>query len=844
VRGRCAIRLSLLATLAAGALTLSTSSALGYWSGSGQGIGNAFVTTILPPILTATPVVEGAQLRWSEVASPQAGVPVTYFIRRDGGAPSAGCPSESAPSTVLSCTDTGLAGGSRHTYVLVARWRSWGAESEVQSVTAGTATAATHFRLEAAKQEVGAGEADALTITALDAANAPATGYSGTHALTFSGAAGAENGTAPTVSSEAGAAVAFGAATAVKFTEGKAVVSGASNGLMRLYKAEEAHIKVSEGSLNNEAALLAVKVKPGVFKSFGVAPSPAEPSTGQAFEVKLTAYDEWHNTVTSFTRTGKLRYEGAESSPSGKAPEYSTTTEPTFAGGQATVTGFKFYKAAATTLKVTEEGSGNTGSATFTVKPGAAASLKLAAPNPAEPETGQAVSVTMTALDSFGNTATSFGGSAGEAKTLSYTGPEASPSGKAPEYPASATTVTFTQGVGMATGIKLYKAAVTILKATDVGSGDTGSVTFTVKAPVPATHFRLEAAKQEVGAGEADALTITALTAANGTATSYSGSHALTFSGASSAASGTAPTVTSEAGAAVAFGAATAVRFTEGKAVVSGTSNGLMRLYRVEEAHIEVAEGSLNNEGALLAIKVKPGAFKSFALTPSPGEPQVGVAFEVKLTAWDEWHNTVTSYTRTGKLRYEGAENSPSGMAPEYSTNVEPTFAGGQATVTGFKFYKAAATTLKVTEEGSGNTGSATFTVKPEPASSLTATTGHLAWEHPTTAVGTLTSLCLFTCEDSELERGDTFKAHVALTDQFGNVVENLGAGHEVHVKLTSKGRGSSTPGELIIPAEGPAESAGEVAFTTPPHGGGTATLTAAPATGTAFNSALAKLHF
>ncbi len=226
-------------------------------------------------------------------------------------------------------------------------------------------------------------------------------------------------------------------------------------------------------------------VKTGPFKSFGVTPNPAEPQAGQAFEVKLAAWDEFHNLITTYARTHKLRYEGAEASPSGKAPEYSTATEPTFAGGEATVTGFRFYKATATNLKVTEETTGHEGTGAFTVKALAPKTLALSAAA-TEVGSGQADALTITALDEYLNPATSYGGAGGETKNLTFEGAGASPNGSE-------------------------------------------------------------------------------------------------------------PTVANEAAAAVKFGTATAIRFTNGKASVSGTANGVLTLYKVEEAHVKVKEGALNN---------------------------------------------------------------------------------------------------------------------------------------------------------------------------------------------------------------------------------------------------------
>ncbi len=529
-------------------VSAATGAALAFWTSSGEFTAGASLTTLSAPTITsATPGVESVALSWSAVPPPGAGA-VEYYVSRDGGPAGAGCPSRTAPSSVTSCTDTGVPPGN-HTYTVTAIWRTWSATSSEKTVTV-TSNTATHLVLEAASVTPTAGEADALTIVAKDATNNPVKGYAGPHALVFEGASAAPSGNEPTVADEAGTARKFAESTTIRFTEGKATVSGSANGLMRLYKAGEAHIKVREGSLNNGAGLAvtvkpssaasfklsapnpaepeagqafsvtlsafdtygnlattyggaggetktiaysgpeaspsgkapeypttatavsfkegvgtataiklykaaaqtltakegtregstaAFTVKPGAFKSFSLTPVPAEPEVGAAVEVKLTALDEWHNTITSYARTHKLQYEGAENAPNGKAPEYSTTTEPTFTAGVASIPGFHFYKAASTTLKVKEETSGHEGTGTFNVKAGTAASFKLSAPTPAEPEAGQALNVTITALDAGGNLATSYGGAAGEVKTIAYSGPGASPSGKAPEYPTTAT---------------------------------------------------------------------------------------------------------------------------------------------------------------------------------------------------------------------------------------------------------------------------------------------------------------------------------------------------------------------------------------------------------------------
>ena len=93
------------------------------------------------------------------------------------------------------------------------------------------------------------GAADNLTITAQDTYGNTVTTYTGSHNITFSGASAAAGGNAPTVANASGTAIAFGTATAITFTSGVAAVSGANNGVMKLYKAEAANLKVSDGTL-------------------------------------------------------------------------------------------------------------------------------------------------------------------------------------------------------------------------------------------------------------------------------------------------------------------------------------------------------------------------------------------------------------------------------------------------------------------------------------------------------------------------------------------------------------------------------------------------------------------
>jgi hypothetical protein len=70
------------------------------------------------------------------------------------------------------------------------------------------------------------------------------------------------------VVNSAGAAIAFGSATAINFTAGVATVTSSKNGLMNLYKAESPSITVSDGSISSVAPVAAT-VSPTTASKFG-----------------------------------------------------------------------------------------------------------------------------------------------------------------------------------------------------------------------------------------------------------------------------------------------------------------------------------------------------------------------------------------------------------------------------------------------------------------------------------------------------------------------------------------------------------------------------------------------
>jgi hypothetical protein len=96
---------------------------------------NAFTTARLPAttVTAAKGTGNSVVLTWTAVTTSGAGT-VQYSVLRDGGAPAGTCPTAAAPSTVLTCRDTGLANGT-HAYLVTAVYSAWTATSAPASIT-------------------------------------------------------------------------------------------------------------------------------------------------------------------------------------------------------------------------------------------------------------------------------------------------------------------------------------------------------------------------------------------------------------------------------------------------------------------------------------------------------------------------------------------------------------------------------------------------------------------------------------------------------------------------------------------------------------------------------------
>lgn len=485
------------------ALMALTGSAIAYFSAQGEGTASAAVTKLsAPTISAATPSAGGTvTLSWSGVTAPGAGT-VSYYVTRDGEVVGGNCPTRSAPTTVKTCIDGSVPIG-EHAYVVTPVWKTWTAASGTKTANV-TVGAAAKFVLAGSTTTPAAGDSTNLTITAKDVNDSTVTTYTGSHTLVFSGASASPGGTAPTVANGSGSNVAFGSNTVLTFATGVASVSSAKNGVLKLYRAGVASVVATEGSITTPAPLV-LTVSPATASKFVVAATTTTPVAGAVDNLTITAQDAYGNTATAYNGLHGLVFSGASASTSGDTPTVADSDGDAVAFGAATEIEFtagvssaiegdngamKLYKSGAVSLKATEGSLTNTALA-ITVSAGAAAKLAIAAAT-LTPVAAAADILTITAQDTYGNTATAYTGS----KNLTFSGATASPSGAAPTVAnsagtaisfGSATAITFTSGVATATStkngtLKLNRAGAASLTATDGTISSSAGLNFIVSA--------------------------------------------------------------------------------------------------------------------------------------------------------------------------------------------------------------------------------------------------------------------------------------------------------------------------------------------------------------------------
>ncbi len=513
-----------------------------------------------------------------------------------------------------------------------------------------SAAAASRLRVTAPAAST-AGSSFDLTITALDPFNNVATGYRGTVALSSS------DGRATLPAS-------YG------FTAGDAGVHTFTGGAT-LDTAGAQTITATDTAGSSVSGSVAVQVAAAAASALTMT-GPGTATAGSALDVTVTARDAYGNVASGYT--GTVHFSSSDGQATLPADYAFTATDAgvhTFAGGVTLDT-----TGSQTVTATDAAASAITGSAAIAVSPAAASHYVVSAPSAVT--AGSAFTVTVTALDAFGNTATGYGG------TVHFTSSDSRAA-----LPADAT---LTAGTGTFS-VTLKTAGTASVTATDAAAASiTGTRAGIQVAPGAAASLGVTGFPSSVTAGTGGTVTVTAFDAYGNVATGYTGTvH-----------------ITSSDGRAVLPGD---YAFTAADAGVHGFSVTFKTAGGQSLTATDTATASLT--GTEAGIQVNPAAAVLLRVT-GPSAGTAGGALTFTVTALDAFGNTATGYT--GTVHFTSSDGQAA-LPADYA------FSAGDAGVHGFSvtFKTAGSQSLTATDTATASlTGTqAGIAISPAAASRL-----------------------------------------------------------------------------------------------------------------------------
>jgi hypothetical protein len=516
-------------------------------------------------------------------SDPHAQLPFDYtFTAADGGAHSFGAILETAGTQSVTATDTANA-----------------ALSVTQGLNVVPASTSS-FTVTGYPSATTAGVAQGFTVTAYDAFGNLTPLYAGTVHFTSSD---------------------FNAALPANYTFTSAD-QGTHSFSATLKSAGTSSLTVSDPShpwiTGSETGIV---VTPAAPSSFAVNLSPDASTAGQALSLTLTVRDPYGNVVTGYT--GTVHFTSTDPLASLPADYTFTAADQgthTFTNG---VTLYTVQPPLANAQFVTATDTSNssiTGAGHDFVRPAAASTYQLTVP--AAVAAGSPFSVTLTALDPYGN------------KAIGYTGKvHFSSSDMQAVLPADYTFVsgdfgshTFTSGATLAT------LGSQTLTAADAGNGAiTATATTTVNPQVQGLHFVVSPSTSSPAAGSIFGVTVTALDGNGNVATGYTGT--VTFA-------------TSDTGVGVFLPGP--YPFTAADAGVHTFSSSVILVSAGSQTIAAFDRGITDGSSASSAtVQVSPGAATYFVVSGFPTPIIAGTAGTFTVTAQDRYGNVATGYTGT-----------------------------------------------------------------------------------------------------------------------------------------------------------------------------------------------------
>ena len=473
--------------------------------------------------------------------------------------------------------------------------------------------------------------------------------------------------------------------------------------------------------------------------------APGSVTAGNPFSVTVTAKDQFGNVATGYT--GTIHFTKSDGGAGSSVPANYTfvagdSGTHTFSSGVTLVTaGIQTVTATDT---VTSSITGTSGNITVT----AAGATHFLVAAPGSVTAGNPFSVTVTALDPYGNVATGYTG------TIHFTKAD---SGAGSSVPANYTFVAGDNGTHtFSSGVTLVTAGIQTVTATDTVNspitGTSGNITVTAAG---ATHF-LVAAPGSATAGNPFSVTVTAEDQFGNVATGYTGTIRFTKadSGAGSSVPGNYTFVAGDNGVHTFTNGVTLV--TAGNQTVTAT---------------DTAQPSITGTSGNITVTA---AGATHLTVTAPGSATAGSPFSVSVTAKDQFGNVATGYT--GTIHFTTTDSGASSSVPANYTFV----AGDSGTHT---------FTSGVTLVTAGSqTVTATDTVTP----SITGTSGNIT----VTAAG---ATHLTVTAPGSVTAGSPFSVTVTAKDQFGNLA--TGYTGTIHFTKSDGGAGSSVPANYTFVA-------------------------------------------
>lgn len=344
---------------------------------------------------------------------------------------------------------------------------------------------------------------------------------------------------------------------------------------------------------------------PGAVTHFAVSGAPASKTAGVSFSVTIVAKDALNNTVSDYV--GGVHFTSTDLQ--GVLP-----SDYSFVSGDAGSKSFSFIlkTAGSQTIQAVDSGNGSIlASFSVTVNPDVVSSLALSSV-PSSSTAGVAFTPRVTALDAYGNTATSYTG------TLNLTSTDGQfVGGPVTLVGGDAGTKTFSANLKTAGNQKF-----TITDG--VVSALTKTSSFILVGASTVTKLSVSGYPTSTVSGLAHPITVTAQDAFNNTGTSYTGQIAFT----------------STDGAAVLPPNST---FSLSDAGQKTFSVILKQTGTRSITATDTVTGSIN--GSQTGITVTPAAAISFSVTSFVTPSVAGAASSVQVTALDASSNPVTTYT-------------------------------------------------------------------------------------------------------------------------------------------------------------------------------------------------------